>query len=182
MAWVRLDDGYPEHPKVDRVGPLAAWLNVCAWAYCARNLTDGFVPDGRVDQLAAVQKPRHLVELLLEGKLWERVPGGFLVHDFLDYNPSREQVLKERAAAAKRVNDWRNTKRTNGVGNAVTPSVTNTASYGVTNGVRTDAQYPARTRPLSHPGPESPPVAIATSPPGERRRVTVADDAFQQEL
>src|SRR5690242_4591704 len=97
MPWVRLDDGYPEHPKVDRVGPLAAWLNVCAWAYCARNLTDGFVPAERVSRLAAVQKPLELAKRLVEANLWEQVDGGFTVHDYLAYNPSREQVLKERS-------------------------------------------------------------------------------------
>ncbi len=154
MAWVRLDDGYPEHPKVDRVGYAAAWLNVCAWAYCARNLTDGFVPDERVDRLAAVPKPRQLVAKLVEANLWESVEGGFKVHDFLEYNPSREQVLKERATTTKRVNEWRNTHRTHGVGNGVTPPI----SYGVTtpvgNGVGTPPPVPGpfkTSSSLSHP-------------------------------
>jgi len=92
MPWVRLDDGYPEHPKVDQVGPLAAWLNVCAWAYCARNLTDGFIPNDRVPRLASVRQPLKLVDRLVEVDLWERVDGGYQVHDYLDYNPSRAQV------------------------------------------------------------------------------------------
>ena len=152
MSWVRLDDGYPEHPKVDRVGPLAAWLNVCAWAYCARNLTDGFVPAERVARLASVPNPMKLAAALVQVKLWERVDGGYMVHDFLDYNPSREQVLTERTNNARRAHEWRSQQRTNGVSN------------GVTNGVRTGA--PARPVPGDViPGPDNPPTADAVGPP-----------------
>jgi hypothetical protein len=107
MAWVRLDDGYPEHPKVDRVGPSAAWLNVCAWAYCARNLTDGFVPNDRVSRLANVRQTALLVDKLLNAHLWERVEGGYQVHDYLVYNPSREQVQRERIKAVERMRSAR---------------------------------------------------------------------------
>ena len=127
MAWVRLDDGYPEHPKVDRVGYAAAWLNVCAWAYCARNLTDGFVPNDRVDRLSTVPRPRQQVARLVEAKLWEVTDGGYLIHDFLDYNPSREQVANDRTNNARRAHEWRESRRTN----------------GRTNAVRTGAPYPA---------------------------------------
>lgn len=167
MAWVRLDDGYPEHPKVDRVGPLAAWLNVCAWAYCARNLTDGFVPEGRVDRLAKVTNAKKLAASLVDAKLWERVDGGYLVHDFLAYNPSRETVLKERAATSKRVSEWRDKHGSNGV----TTHVTNGVRTGVTNGVSTPPPVPIP----SHPDiePETTPkgvmsVSVETSPGDDR--------------
>lgn len=154
MPWVRLDDGYPEHPKVDRVGPLAAWLNVCAWAYSARNLTDGFVPAERVARLAQVHNPKQLATALMGAELWESTSApcpkcvakrvevhaptttgdGFLIHDYLFYNPSREQVLKERAESAQRAADYR-ARRTNGVSapvtNGVTDDVTNTVTHGV---------------------------------------------------
>lgn len=107
MPWVRLDDGYPEHPKVDQVGPLAAWMNVCAWAYCARNLTDGFVPGAQVPRLANVKQPAQLAQKLVAARLWECVEGGFQVHDYLAYNPSRAQVLKERDKAAERARNAR---------------------------------------------------------------------------
>jgi hypothetical protein len=107
MPWVRLDDGYPEHPKVDQVGPLAAWLNVCAWAYCARNLTDGFVPGAQVSRLANVKQPDKLSQKLVAARLWECVEGGYQVHDYLAYNPSRAQVMKERDKASERARNAR---------------------------------------------------------------------------
>jgi len=36
MAWVRLDDGFPDHPKALQAGPLACWLYVCGIAYANR--------------------------------------------------------------------------------------------------------------------------------------------------
>lgn len=162
-----MDDSYPEHPKVDHVGPLAAWLNVCAWAYCARNLTDGFVPAERVPRLADVPKPTQLVDRLVKAKLWEVVPGGYMVHDYLEYNPSREQVMAERAATARRVADYRARTTGNSAGNGVTPPVTNTVSNGgstpVSNGVSTAA--PLTPRPGSGPTGRSP-VPLPVPPQG----------------
>src|ERR1035437_8742986 len=48
MTWVRIDDGFPEHPKIARVGAFGAWLQLQALAYCNRNLTDGFVPSNEI--------------------------------------------------------------------------------------------------------------------------------------
>lgn len=172
MPWVRLDDGYPEHPKVDRVGPLAAWLNVCAWAYCARNLTDGFVPEERVARLSAVPKPQQLAERLVEVNLWERTNGGFLVHDYLAYNPSREQVLKERSDTAQRVAEHR--ARRNGVtppdGNGASNDTSNARSNGVTNGAVTGAPLTSRTHPEE---------GTTTQ---RARRQTEVDDELKSEL
>jgi len=155
MPWVRLDDGYPEHPKVDQVGPLAAWLNVCAWAYCARNLTDGFVPADRVNRLANVKQPAQLAQKLVAARLWECVEGGYQVHDYLAYNPSRDQVLRSRERDAERMRSHR------------TP-VRSSPEHPPDSGRSPGEVQPSRTR--SHPGNippgPDPPIAPLTS---ERR-------------
>src|SRR4029453_3116326 len=43
MSWVRLDDQYPDHPKVRALGPLGLALQTAAICYCGRYLTDGFL-------------------------------------------------------------------------------------------------------------------------------------------
>lgn len=96
MPWVRLDDQFPDHPKVVQAGPMAAWLYVCGLAYCARHLTDGFIPAPQVPRLVVGAAPGKLVARLLHAGLWEEVAGGFNVHDFLNYNPSREESLARR--------------------------------------------------------------------------------------
>jgi hypothetical protein len=35
--------------------------------------------------------------ILLEGGLWDEVPGGFRVHDYSDYQPTKDEVLAARA-------------------------------------------------------------------------------------
>ncbi|HET7486849.1 MAG TPA: hypothetical protein VFJ85_02905 [Acidimicrobiales bacterium] len=104
MAWVRLDEAFPDHPKVARAGPLASWLHVCALAYCNRLLTDGFVPSAQVAKLADLSEVRatalQLAERLVDVGMWTREAGGFRIHDFGDYQPTKAQVEAERQAKA----------------------------------------------------------------------------------
>ena len=37
-----------------------------------------------------------VIRLLVEAGLWEEVPGGYRVHDYLDYQPSKDEVITER--------------------------------------------------------------------------------------
>lgn len=112
MPWVRLDEEFPDHPKVSAAGPLAGWLHVCGLAYCNRYLTDGFVPHGQVPKLADFEgiyvdtqpnvggidspSPRMIAELLVAHGLWDEVDGGYRIHDFFDYQPSRAEVEEAR--------------------------------------------------------------------------------------
>lgn len=137
MTWVRIDDQFPDHPKVAAVGPQAAWLHVCGLCYAARYLTDGFVPDAIVSRLTIFEDVTPLVTLLVTHALWAQVDGGYMIHDFLEYNPSREQVMQEREAGAKRISEWRKRKKSsrNASGNAVTPPPSNAVSNTLSNGV-----------------------------------------------
>lgn len=123
MAWVRLDDGFPDHPKALQAGPLACWLYVCGIAYANRYLTDGFIPERQVRRLIDAKKPEALTEALVNAGLWETVEGGFQIHDYLDYQPSAEKIAESREKGRKRVEahrDRQNGQYTNGSAN-VTP-------------------------------------------------------------
>lgn len=116
MSWARLDDGFPDHRKVEGLSAEAFRSFVKAVCYCARNLTDGVLP---VSSFAYLGRKRYLDELQAAG-LFDAVGDGRLsVHDYLEWNPSREKVLADRAATAARVARLRN-GRSNGVTNAVT--------------------------------------------------------------
>jgi hypothetical protein len=108
MAWVRLDDGFTEHPKVVEAGPMAAWLYVCGLTYCARNLTDGVLPNAQITRLLPTRSVHALAQKLVDVGLWETTPGGFRVHDYLIYNASREQTLalRQQKAEAGRKGGW----------------------------------------------------------------------------
>ena len=107
MPWVKLDDMFPDHPKVVSAGPVAGWLYVCGLCYCGRYLTDGYIPLHQVKKLADVDDVDELVTRLVEAQLWELCEDGYMVHDYLVYNPSRAQVMAARAATSRRQDTWR---------------------------------------------------------------------------
>lgn len=116
MTWVKLDDGFPNSPKVDRLSDKAKLLYVAGLCYCGRNLTDGVLTTGKAVKIVLAEvgaKPRHVTELH-EAGLWDRMVDGWLVHDYLDYNPSREKVLEERRKARDRMAQRRGSSERSG--------------------------------------------------------------------
>lgn len=103
MSWFRLDDQFPAHPKVMRAGPEAAWLYVCGGCYCAEYLTDGIIPAEVVPNLSTLRGHRRLAGTLVDIGLWRvTVDGDYEMHDYLDYNPTREKVLGDRERSRER--------------------------------------------------------------------------------
>lgn len=106
MPWVRLDENFPEHPKVVAAGPLAGWLHVCALAYCNRHLTDGFIPEAVVRRLTGLtdRQVREAIGALEVQSMWQPAAGGYSIHDYLDYQLSSEDVkaLRDSKVAAGR--------------------------------------------------------------------------------
>jgi hypothetical protein len=107
LPWIKLDDHFDEHEKFLRAGPVPTFLWLRCLAYCNRNLTDGFIPY-RVAMERAWSAdptdPKELIDTLLEIGLWELVePHGYRMHDYLEYQPSRQTVLRERQSARDRM-------------------------------------------------------------------------------
>lgn len=90
MSWVKLDDQFPDHPKIAALSDGAFRAHVIAICYSARTLTDGRIP-GRLARKWAGRSLKELVPCL-----WEPADEDFLIHDYLDYQPSRHFVTKER--------------------------------------------------------------------------------------
>ena len=101
MSWVRLDDSFFSHPKIVTAGTEAVGLYVIALTYSSHHLTDGHVPAAWVRQ-AAGAKATKLADALVEQGLWTENGAGWVIHDYLDYNPSRQKVLEKRAADSRR--------------------------------------------------------------------------------
>lgn len=97
MPWGRLDDSLYDHPKLDLLGSqrmagVGLWAVSISW--CNRRLTDGFLPASRIRQLGGTVR---LAERLVEVGLFDRAEGGYLVHDFLEFNDSKlEAEAKQR--------------------------------------------------------------------------------------
>jgi hypothetical protein len=98
MTWVKLDDGFADHPKLVTAGPMASWLHVCALCYCGRHLTDGIIPKPMVPRLSSVPKPQREADRLVEAGVWEDVGDCYVIHDYHDFQPTREEVLADREA------------------------------------------------------------------------------------
>ena len=173
MGWVRLDDQFPQHPKVIGIGPLGIAMQIAGLCYCNRYLTDGFVPESAIPTLLDFRElDQHAfngvggvcwmaVEKLVSSGIWERVGGGYNIHDYLFYQPSKARVLKERELNRARQGRFRNTE-SNAVSNAgVTPLVTQASldSNAVSNELlraprtrtRTQSQVPSTNTPSISP-------------------------------
>jgi hypothetical protein len=94
--WVKLDDDFPDHPKLTALGADECWLHVCGICYCNRYLTDGFIPDGVIERLARIPDPQASMLSLVEAGLWHLCDKGCTVHDYLKYQPSREEMEAKR--------------------------------------------------------------------------------------
>src|SRR5262245_43393629 len=112
MAWVKVDDAFPEHDKVieagRHLGQRGAGRVVAIWmvgmCYCNRNLTDGFVRESIVRTWVLYDQRPLDVAIVMAQKmpdgsagLLERVEGGFRFHDYDHYQPSADDVKAKRA-------------------------------------------------------------------------------------
>lgn len=102
MTWFRIDDSFYDHPKVFDAPDCAVALWTRAGTWSARNLTDGFVPSKMPARLC--DDPDTAIRELVRRGLWKRATGGFLFHDWMEFQPTAEAVktLREQRAAAGR--------------------------------------------------------------------------------
>jgi hypothetical protein len=127
MTWYKVDDGLPTHRKVlaiprgtRRLQAIGAWTLIGAW--CAAERTEGRVPAAIVSEFGI---PTKVTADLLSVGLWHKTDGGFEIHDYLDYNPTAEQIEADRVATRERQRRAREKSRVSRVSNAVTDAVTN---------------------------------------------------------
>jgi hypothetical protein len=103
VVWFKVDDSFYDHPKVFDAPDCAVALWIRAGCWSARNLTDGFVPSSLPARLCG--DPDTAVRDLLRRGLWLRVSGGYQFHDWVDYQPTADQVeglRRKRAEAGRR--------------------------------------------------------------------------------
>jgi hypothetical protein len=125
MGWVRLEDDFYDNGKFASAGPLGTALWVVGLAWSNRNLTDGVIPEsvarrlvdwkgthwrawegelvGSCEEPANTDVAEHLVAI----GLWEYHDGGYLIHDYHDYQPKAATVKAARDKNAERMRKWR---------------------------------------------------------------------------
>jgi hypothetical protein len=101
---IALDDNIEDHPKFAGLSNDAFALWVRCVGYCRRNVTDGFVPGPAALARARTASAKKAIAELLKvspgcsNPLWREVDGGYQIHDYLEWNPSKEQVEQKLAA------------------------------------------------------------------------------------
>lgn len=163
MTWVRRDDQASIHRKVAPLDDATyrLWSEAIEW--CSRNGTDGRIAPDELAEIKRGTRPR--AAKLVERGLWHAAgylcdspkcpqwgPAGWVIHDYLDYNPSKEQVQLERAAKAERTRKWREAKA-NG-----------DASHGHHETGTRRARVPSPSRPVP-PRPEGGGDGVPDAPP-----------------
>lgn len=102
MPWVRLDDNLDSHRKVRRAGNEAFGVWTRSLCYSAGALTDGHVDPEWLQERVGSKAVSRMAELLVVSGLWEPNSDGWVIHDYLDHNPTRASVLAKRKTDAQR--------------------------------------------------------------------------------
>lgn len=108
MPWAKLDDGFHENPKILNAGNEATGAYARCLSYCARHLTDGYVPESKMRELAG---RRPVVQTLVNHKLIEELDNGYWIPDYLEYNMDSDKAKEERAKAKERMRQLRSERR-----------------------------------------------------------------------
>lgn len=103
MGYAQLDNGFWLNEKVDSVSDKAFRLYVRSISFSSANLTDGFISDRNLKLLGGTTKiAEELVKAQAPGGsdfgLWERVEGGYAIHDYAKHN----RVQSDRDAATEK--------------------------------------------------------------------------------
>lgn len=109
MPWACLDDGFYDDPRLIDEGLATSGLYARCLSYCARFLTDGYVPRRRMGRFLDDGDTQPLETLMRVGLVTEADDDRYCLPEFLDEhggNRSRAQVesarKKKQAAALKR--------------------------------------------------------------------------------
>jgi|GEM_PF-6272893 len=92
MSWFRVDDKAAFHKKVLKVGNAGFGALVRMGCWSSDHLTDGRIP---IETALLITTDHELQKLCFVGFL-EPDGDDFIIHDFLDYNPTAAEVIAER--------------------------------------------------------------------------------------
>lgn len=109
MVDFRVDDGFQWHPKTAGMSLAAIGLWTLAGTWCARYLTDGYIPGDILRGMAGRQ--RNTIQELIDRNLLLPLGDGYQFHDWLQYQRSKQEVTTELAAARERMRKLRARRR-----------------------------------------------------------------------
>lgn len=124
MSWVKTDDGMSRNRKILPLSDAAFRLDREAIEWCSANTTDGRIAADEFADISRRAIPKNVDELVRRGR-WHKAqdgpcghescptpgPDGWVIHDYLDYNPSKVEVEAEKKRKAERQRRWLEKKR-----------------------------------------------------------------------
>lgn len=113
MTWVKLTDTFADDPRLEEAGADAAIVHVAGLCWCSRQLTDGTIPAKSARRLWSVNDIDQAIAALVTAGLWTEVDGGYAIVNYLEDQPSAEEVRHQQQLKADRMRRWREKK--NGV-------------------------------------------------------------------
>lgn len=93
MSWYKVDDQSTFHPKVVLAGNECWGAMTRFGSYSSAYLTNGFVPQNIALSICS----EAVIDRLVDVNLLDICDGGYAIHDYLDYNPSKDAVVADRA-------------------------------------------------------------------------------------
>lgn len=94
MTWVKLSDDFATHPKVIGLSDAGLRTLIESYCYAARHRTDGHLPIAVVTKIS----PKKTRDELVNAGLWDtNGDGGIVIHDYLEYNPSKAEQDRRHA-------------------------------------------------------------------------------------
>ena len=100
MTWIKLDDGFPNNPKIVGLSDHSFRLYIAGLCYSGKYLTDGFIPEAIINQLGDPTE-------LLEKGLWESTFDGIQVTNYTEYQTPKAEVEKKREQGRERGERYR---------------------------------------------------------------------------
>ena len=115
MTWVKIDDSFPDHPKIKGLKDDEFRLYMTALCYSSRYLTDGVIPLNIVRTFIESRSKSSRISALVDANLWEIVSDSIVILSYSEYQFTKERVETERKLAAERMAKSRGLRRTDTV-------------------------------------------------------------------
>ena len=111
MSWVFLSDEAPGHHKILGLSDAAFRLWIVGLTYCGQQANDGnfSAHAARImcGYLASPELGKAAIAELVTARLWHATVGGYEIHDYLDYQQSKDSRAASNKAAAERMRAMR---------------------------------------------------------------------------
>lgn len=105
MPWFRVDDTFHSHPKARTAGLNAIGLWTLAGSHAMAYKLEGRVPDYFIDGFK--RDGARAADMLVRQGLWLPEGSDYRFHDWDDYQPSADEIERDRERARERQRKFR---------------------------------------------------------------------------